>query len=826
MSTQLKDAFFRNNSTTAPLFRHCIVAQGQVQGVGFRPFVYRLAMERQLTGHVSNTPQGVMIEVQGTAQALQSFAQALHSELPPLAELTYFSVADGELIHEEKAFSILHSQEADTQGHTVLISPDVAMCHDCVQDMQDPANVRHLYPFTNCTNCGPRYTITQSIPYDRATTSMACFPLCPTCQKEYDDPLNRRFHAQPNACPICGPQLWLVEKAQCAMQQPTACGETHSESTYTWAKQHGSTGQDALKALAKALMQGKIAAIKGLGGFHLCCNAHDAAAIASLRLQKNRPHKPLAVMVENLEDACQLAEISAQEAQLLVSREKPIVLCKRNALLPQLLAPDTDTLGLVLPYTPLHAALFMHLRKLTQNHNVPLALVMTSGNAGGEPLCLGNREALKRLAPMVDIFLLHNRDILVRNDDSVCAVHELTPQSTLPVFIRRARGFVPKPVTLHGLRGQNLPVVMGMGGELKSTLCLNRHHDAFVSQHMGDLQNLETLAFYREVFSHMEMLLQVKATCLVHDAHPDFLATQVAKELAHERQIPCHALQHHAAHAYAVLAEHSQEFPHHKPSLALTLDGTGFGDDGSIWGGELFHIHGTEYKRLGRLAPFALPGAEQAIKEPWRMALALAQGSAEEDYISQGRPMAKAVLEMLTKNVRSPLCSSAGRLFDAVAAGLGLCESITYEGQAAIRLEQAQKALFAASRQIPLSPLFPSRKQGLLWEVPSQELFLHSMHTGRSKGIPAAAHAFHQSLASSLAHMAHAAALELEAQGTTIRTISLSGGVLHNAALTWYLQHALAQYGFNLLYPKSMPAGDGGLSLGQNYYGLLHCIKS
>ncbi len=814
----------KKNVATTPLVRQHILAQGQVQGVGFRPFIYRLALEFGLTGHVNNTAQGVHIEVQGCAHTIEAFGLAIQKQLPPLAVLSHFAITPLPVIDGEEVFHIIHSAAQSTQGHSVLISSDMSLCADCEKDMQDATNARFLYPFTNCTNCGPRYTITKHIPYDRACTSMACFPLCPTCQEEYDNPLNRRFHAQPNACPICGPKLWFADTSapdNDGFSPPTAHTPEHS--------------QQVLQALVKALLQGKIAAIKGLGGFHLSCHAFRTDTIAVLRKHKNRPHKPFAIMVADMDAAHAVAYINAEEQALLSSQEKPIVLCKRKAILPDILAPDTNTIGLVLPYTPLHKALFMHLQQTQEAQQqqqapsaTPLALVMTSGNAGGEPICLGNREAATRLASIADVFLFHNRDILVRNDDSVCAVHTLPHQEATntagkqTVFYRRARGFVPRPVQITQLSGKTpLPSVLGMGAELKSTLCLTREDMAFVSQHIGDLQNLETLHFYRQVLLHLEMLLQVQPACIVHDAHPDFLSTHVAQELAHERGISRLALQHHFAHAYAILAEHQTT----APCLALSLDGTGLGEDGTIWGGELLYIDGVQHKRLGRLSPFALAGGEQAIREPWRIALALAQDSPWLEQLNHMHPMASAVNEMLGKNIRSPLCSSAGRLFDAVAAALGLCHATTYEGQAAILLENIQKKLSWQEAVSSMShghapPSHMLKKVGELWELSSTELFSQTLEHSKTCNVASAAQYFHKHLAHGLALMAAQGAKQ-----TDCHIITLSGGVMQNATFSALLQHYLQNEGFTVLMAKHTPPGDGGISLGQAYYGCLHMLK-
>ncbi len=910
--------------------RRRLLVAGQVQGVGFRPFIYRLAVERGLLGHVGNTSSGVCIEIQGEASQIEAFLQALHHSLPPLAKLTSLSVTEMALQTEEKDFFIEHSEGSG--GHTVLISPDTGLCEQCQKDMEDNRNRRHAYPFTNCTNCGPRYTITKSIPYDRATTSMHCFPLCATCQEEYDNPLDRRFHAQPNACPVCGPEVWTVPaihavEAQCTdlagvlLQQKQHCthqyipqqaqgqAQEHSqEKEQQQAQQQNQchTGQAALAQVATALLAGSIVAIKGLGGFHLACSAFAVESIARLRERKQRPHKPLAIMVPHVSMAHALAHIHSEEEQLLTSIEKPIVLCKRKSALPNILAPDTDTIGLVLPYTPLHKALFMHLQKMLPSE-CPLALVMTSGNAGGEPICLGNREALHRLSAFADLFLLHNRDILVRTDDSVCAaftkdipwqVHmpdsiadldadmlakkSVNTQQRTAVFFRRARGYVPRPTVLGGLEGQDFAEevgtaqdptgtkgtcaqhnpkqgsfapqksakrkafasVLGMGAELKNTVCLSRKNMAFVSQHIGDMHNLHTLAFQREVVAHLEMLLQVRPQAVVHDLHPNFLSTQAAQEYAAQRDIPCFALQHHYAHAYAVLAEHQSFAATGAPCLALALDGTGYGEDGTIWGGEVLYIdtENAVHQRMGRLSPFALMGGEQAIKDPWRLALTLAHGTTVQDWLCQ-EPLASVVqvpmlLEMLAKAFPAPMTSSVGRLFDAVSAGLGLCPSISYEGQAAILLEHAQK-------NVPWKNLAGVHRGGTsvlntkmqdmrvldkdlfhaehlvchvdgLWEISSQGLFVQTLEQAQSSSVPLAARAFHVQLAAAFVQVAQRVATE-----TQVSTVVICGGVVQNSTLYALLSTALRAAGLTVLCPQNMPSNDGAISLGQVYYGCL-----
>ncbi len=796
------------NTADWEIHRTHILATGQVQGVGFRPFVYRLAHLHNLGGFVGNTSQGVCIEVQGKEQNVLNFIHQLKHELPPLASLTSLEVKNISPKCHNK-FMIIESQGEG--GHSVLISADTSICSECEQDILDKSNHRYNYPFTNCTNCGPRYTITHSIPYDRATTSMACFSLCPQCHAEYEDPLNRRFHAQPNACPICGPKIWCVEQ-----------NTKPEKSNYDNAPQN-LQGDAALKAIAEHLKAGKLAAIKGLGGFHLSCDANNEASVALLRERKNRPHKPLALMVANLQMAKAIAHITPEHEALLNSGEKPIVLCKkRDSSLPQLIAPDADSIGIVLPYTPLHIVLFKHFAKLCGPNDIA-ALVMTSGNAGGEPICLGNREALNRLAHIADIFLLHNRDILVRTDDSVCKIPDNTTinhsanddkskTQLRNTLLRRARGYVPRPITLPCLPLET-PPILGMGAELKSTICLSRGQMAFLSQHIGDLQNVETLGFYNEVIKHLEMLLEVQAKAIVHDLHPNFMSTQMAKDLAKARGIPCFALQHHFAHAWSVLAEHDFQ----GKALALTLDGTGLGLDNTIWGGELLHIdtQSLEQYRVGSLSPFALAGGDAATKEPWRIALALAKGTPfEASMLNKHDKLGPAVLEMLNRQINCPQSSSVGRLFDAVAAGLGLCTHTSYEGQAAIRLEYAQSNA-VWNNELNADCICPAVKIGDLWQLPSQDLFAACLaHFEKTNDVASASRHFHVNLAKGFVHMASLAAKELDT-----KTIALSGGAMQNGVLQEILPYLLQKEGFTVLMHINVPSNDGGLALGQVAWG-------
>jgi len=777
-----------------------MVLAGQVQGVGFRPFVFRLAREHGLSGTVGNSPEGVVIELQGSLPSLDAFARDLTVKLPPLAKISAQREEVLPTLEGEPGFRILHSLNADrAAGHEVLISPDMNTCKDCLADIREPANRRHDHAFANCTNCGPRYTITRSIPYDRVSTSMRCFSMCPRCQSEYDDPLDRRFHAQPNACPACGPMLWTARPGDTAAL-PDAPGYL------------GRTDTQAIIAIAEALHGGRIAAIKGLGGFHLACDATNAQAVDELRQRKKRPHKALAIMCPDVNAARSIACLSQEEEALLCSPERPIVVCERpyGRLAPGI-AQDNATLGVMLPYTPLHHVLFRYFSALC-SADKPVALVMTSGNAGGEPICLGNREALLRLARIADIFLFHNRDILTRVDDSVVRPGIASGSS---LFYRRARGYVPRPLQL----GSSGACVLGAGAELKSTLCVTRGKWAFLGQDVGDLQNPECLAFYRELAEHLPAVFQAKPEAVICDLHPEYWSTRFAQDLG----LPLHALQHHFAHVWSVLAEHQIE----GPALGLALDGAGYGEDGTIWGGELLFVdtQNMQQQRLGRLSPFALPGGEAAVREPWRIAQGfleiLGEGQKHAwpwlDGSATAERAAAATAELVRRGVNCPQTSSCGRLFDAVSALLGLCLQISYEGQAAVRLEAAQDRDENIHNWRKLD--MPLRERNGLWELDTQALMdalIRERMRGRDTGV--LARLFHASLARGFADMALAAA-----RRTGIWRIGLSGGVLQNATLAVLLPGLLEARGLSPLMHREIPAHDGGISLGQAAWGRKLC---
>lgn len=760
--------------------REILTVSGQVQGVGFRPFVWRLARAEGLTGFVRNTSEGVRIEVQGPEDSLRRFDERLRSELPPLARILGIERRGARPDAGEKEFRILES--SGQASHSVLVSPDVSVCADCLREMRDENDFRHNYPFINCTNCGPRYTITRSIPYDRASTTMACFGLCPVCSAEYSDPADRRFHAQPIACPACGPRIWYVPAGA---DHTGLCPENEEQ---------------ALERACALLAEGGILALKGLGGFQLACDAASDEAVRKLRLRKARPHKPLAVMAADIGAADGLCALSQAHRELLASPARPIVLCPKrgHSALSRLIAPDAGKTGLLLPNTPLHALL---LERMAQKG--VRALVMTSGNPPGEPICLGNREALGRLAGLADGWLLHNRDILARVDDSVFDLH-----AARPVPVRRARGYVPGELALPGRPSG--AVVLGAGAELKAAFCFARGAAAVPGPHIGDMRGAAALDFYREALKRMEELLRLRPDAIVADLHPDFLSTRLAEEIGRELGIPVFRLQHHAAHAASVLAENGEG----GEALALCLDGTGLGPDGTVWGGELLwlDLRAPEWRRLGCLGSFALPGGDRAAEEPWRIArsLQLACGLADCPGLSVAKREIEIIDEMLARPSLTVSCTSCGRLFDAVSAQLGLCTRTSYEGQAAVRLENAA-ARFSGERPYECAV---ESKNGL-WRIDSAALFsLAAVDMLRGRPAGAIAASFQSGLADGLARMAAGAARE-----TGCRKIGLSGGCLQNESFAGRLCASLAAAGLEPLVHGLVPPGDGGLSLGQAFFG-------
>jgi hydrogenase maturation protein HypF len=745
-----------------------IEVRGIVQGVGFRPFVYRLAQRLGLTGHVRNSACGIAIEVQGTADGVASFLRDLPEQAPPMARLVEIVPSALAPEPDEAAFAILESTHEGRAA--TLIAPDIASCADCVRELFDRNGRRFRYPFLNCTNCGPRFTITRSVPYDRAQTSMAGFTMCPLCQGEYDDPANRRFHAQPNACAVCGPQLELVDRKG--------------------TRQAG----EPIAATIRLLRQGRIVSIKGLGGFHLAVDATQPAAVAELRQRKHRGEKPFALMLADVAQASQLCDVTAEEAAVLTSPQRPIVLLRRRSTAFDALAPDGNLLGVFLPYTPLH-----HL--LVGETGLP-ALVMTSANLTDEPIAIDNQEALSRLGEIADFFLLHNRDILLRCDDSVVRVI-----GDKTHFARRSRGFVPSPIALP----KSGPSILAVGGELKNAICLSRGAEAFCGQHIGDLESLSASDFFEESIAHFKDILDVEPETIAHDLHPAYLATQWAqREQQAGRTLRLVGVQHHHAHIAGCMVENQLT----GPVIGVALDGTGFGTDGQAWGGEVLIAEFAEFRRAAHLAYAPMPGRVQCIHEPWRMAVSYLWQAFGEDWRSHlpaavGARFApretKLIEQMLGSGMRLPLTSSCGRLFDAVAA-LALSRSrVSYEAQAAIALE-------ACCGPPGKGCGYPfGLRDGDCLQIETAPMFA-ALCADLDQGVPAAtiSRRFHAGLIDALTDV-----VIRVARRTSLKQVCLSGGSFQNAHLLTGLDARLTAAGLAVFTQIQVPCGDGGLSLGQ-----------
>jgi hydrogenase maturation protein HypF len=739
---------------------------GIVQGVGFRPHVYRLAIERRLAGYVRNTPAGVEIEIQGDSHAVEDFAVRVSAEAPPLARVTEVRLCDLPC-NGYSGFRIVESRLGEAV-HT-LISPDVAMCADCLRELFDPNDRRYHYPFINCTNCGPRFTIVHSLPYDRPCTSMAVFPMCAQCQAEYRDPLNRRFHAQPNACWKCGPQVEI----------------------WDWNGQPLGT-EDPIAEAAAHLRAGAVVAVKGLGGFHLAVEATNSQAVERLRERKRRGEKPFAIMVRDLDTMEQLCEADAAARALLQQAQRPIVLLPRRSRCPvaEAVAPANRDLGVFLPYAPLH-----HLLLAAGGF---AALVMTSGNLSEEPIAIDNQEAVRRLRGIADYFLVHNRDILLRCDDSV--VRSVAGQ---PRQLRRSRGYVPAPVLL----AEELPSVLAVGAELKNTICLTRGRHAFLSQHIGDLENLESYRFFEEAIRHLERILEIEPRIVAYDLHPDYFSTRWA--LAQDGMQKA-GVQHHHAHVASCMAENGLD----GRVIGFSLDGTGYGTDGCIWGGEVLIADYLGFERAAHLRYVPMPGSAAAIHEPWRMAVSYLAQHFGADLLNLQIPFVtgldardvELVLRMLVRGVNSPLTSSCGRLFDAVAALVGIRNHVNYEAQAAIELEMLARD--SSDRgSYPLTIL----EEADSWVIDTCPLFEELLRDlERRVPVSTISRRFHLGLVQVFTEVA----LRVRAR-SGLDCVCLSGGTFQNALLFEHFQASLMMEGFRVFGQREVPAGDGGLSLGQ-----------
>ena len=766
-----------------------ILVRGTVQGVGFRPFIYNLASRCEISGTVTNTGNGVVITATGQHERLNSFITAIKEEAPPLAKITSIETRSVSAPFLEGSFTILPSTSGSSAN--TAIPPDISLCDDCLREFLDQTDERFHYPFINCTNCGPRFTIVETIPYDRPSTSMKVFPMCDRCDSEYHDPRNRRFHAQPNACPCCGPGITLTDNS----------GRTIP-------------ANDPVAVAATLLGEGKVLAMRGLGGFHLVVNGHSEKAVGLLRKRKGRPDKPLAIMVSALPVVERICYLSEPEKAILTSVERPIVLLReKSGDLAANLAPGIDEIGVMLPYTPLHHLLF-------QMHDCPDVLVMTSGNISGSPICTANDDALARLGTIADFFLLHNREIVTRVDDSVAKT-----VGTTPLILRRARGFVPSPVMINW----KLPRILGCGAGLKSTFSLGREHSITVSQHIGDLDNLPSYDFYLESIDHFKRLLQIEPEAVACDLHPDYLSSRYAAEL----DLPLYKVQHHHAHAVSVMAEHGLE----GPVLAVVLDGTGLGTDGTIWGGEILLADLVNFQRLGHLSHLLLPGGDAASSEPWRMGLsALYQTFGQAGLTPKHLPPAlrdlnqatiDTISSMLINGFHCPPTSSCGRLFDAVASLLGLRQKISYEGQAAMELETLAKRARTPSWIEQLSPKSHNgisrflTESGGKWEISSPE-FVKMVISGINRGDtpPVIALRFHSLLISSITRL-----IENLAHQTGTRQVVLSGGCMQNGLLLEGLSHTLKDIQLQTFTGNQLPVNDGAVSFGQTIIGGLRHVS-
>lgn len=794
-----------------------IEIHGAVQGVGFRPYVYRLATELALAGWVINDTRGVFIEVEGDEATLARFLERLPREKPPRAIIHTLDVAWIEP-NGDSRFEIRHSDDAGAK--TVLVLPDIATCADCLREVFDARDRRAGYPFTNCTNCGPRFSIIEALPYDRPNTTMRHFAMCPACQREYENPLDRRFHAQPNACPVCGPRVWLVPSPKFEVQGSKFKVDTLEPQT---------SNLEPITHAARLLAQGYIVAVKGLGGFLLMADARNAETLARLRARKPRRDKPFALMARDLAQARTLVEMDVQAEALLTSPEAPIVLLRRkpDAPVAENVAPGNPYLGVMLPYTPLHHLLL---------RAVDFPVVATSGNLSDEPICTDENEAVERLGGIAEFFLVHNRPIARHVDDSV-----MTIMCGAPRFLRRARGYAPLPVLL----AREIPTILAVGAHLKNTIALSVRNQVFISQHIGDLETPEAMNAFERVIADFLKLYEATPVAIAHDLHPDYLSTKWAREQVSSfkfqvenlqpgtcnlqpetlnlqpetSNLKLEAVQHHHAHLAACLAEN-----HVERALGVTWDGTGYGTDGTIWGGEFLLGDARDFQRVAHLRAFRLPGGEAAVKEPRRVALALlwelyGDAALERDDLAPIRAFTRAerrtLAQMLARNVNAPITTSAGRLFDGIAALVGLHQHVSFEGQAAMALEYAADvtAMDAYPLVLDRRPQTADRRNAAVGGRPSSvvldwrpllEAVLADLSRGVECGIIAAR--FHNALVEAIV----AVAREIGEAN-----VALSGGCFQNRWLTERAAARLTQAGFRVLLHRHVPPNDGCISLGQ-----------
>ena len=765
------------NSASEKTIRVRIAISGIVQGVGFRPFVCRLAEQKQLGGAVLNDSKGLTVELEGAPEDVKSVIETIKSKPPPLATIEGLSVSEVEPKNRED-FIIDESIAAGEKN--VFVSPDIAVCEDCLADLYDSGNRRYRYPFINCTNCGPRYSIIKDMPYDRVVTSMAGFKMCAQCRAEYEDIASRWRHAQPIACPSCGPKVQLCD----ANGKPVESA-------------------DPIAATVRLLENGHIVAVKGIGGFHLACDASNGDSVAELRRRKKRPHKPFAIMVRDVNAARKLAAVGRIESELLRDKSRPIVLLKSNGsgILPSEVSGAIDLIGVMLPYTPMHY--------LLMEGDYP-ALVMTSGNRSDEPIISDNDAAFLELDTVADFFLVHDRPILHRVDDSVAGVF-----SKAPVLLRRSRGYTPSAIRLPS----GGPSVFAVGANLKNTFCLTKNDRALIGPHIGDLSSPDAVDFFQDSAVHMQKLFGVEPRLIVHDMHPDYYSTRLAEEWTGCERL---ALQHHHAHALSCLAENGYE----GPALAICLDGAGYGIDGQAWGGEILKVEGLDSERLAHFRYLPLPGGEASVREPWRMAMAALVDAlgVNEAKNMKGMPpfgaansqITQAVLQLAAAAGSNVQTSGCGRLFDAVASLLGVRQRVTFEGQAALELECA-----AGHSETDVRFDYEISTRKTPFEIDFRPL-IRDLAAGISSGtkLPILARAFHNTVVAVLIET-----VALLSGKTALKTVALSGGAMQNKILFEGLRAGLAEKGFSVLLHRKVPPNDGGISLGQAWAGILFNLR-
>ena len=778
-----------------------IFIQGIVQGVGFRPFVYNLASELNITGFVSNTSEGVIITAEGNN--LSRFIERIRQEAPPLSRIMKMDIAPA----ETRGFAEFLITKSSETGSFTLLSPDISACDACCKELFDRNDRRYLYPFINCTNCGPRYSITKAVPYDRKNTTMQSFALCKQCSFEYHSPQDRRFHAQPNACSACGPEVTLLNSS---------------------GKDIGSA--EPIKEAVDLLKKGKIIAVKGLGGFHIACDALNAEAVARLRTKKRKNNKPFALMAPDMESIRMHCVVSTAEEELLCSFQRPIVLLrkKEEITLPFAVSPGNASLGFMLPYTPLHHLIFHY---PLRGHDIPegphfSALVMTSGNISEEPIIISNEEAVEKLSGIADAFLVYNRDIFMRVDDSVMRVREKaagagrsegsiknaiatalshTPDA-IPCFMRRSRGYAPEPIPLM----TDGPDLLGCGADMKNTFTLLRGNYAIVSQHMGDMENYETVRFFEETLENLKTVYRAEPVAVVHDLHPGYFSSNWALAYGKKQNLKTIAIQHHYAHIGSVMAEHGLT----NKIIGVAFDGNGYGEDGTLWGGEFLVADSKCFKRAGHLKQVALPGGEQAVKEPWRVALSYLKDAFGKDLMQfleptgfiekYGDKKISDILLVADKRNFSPLSSGAGRLFDAVSALIGICDLNTFEGESSIALES--RVVKGIDEDYPVDIHL-----GDLIEIDFSHTFIAlvaDLSMNIDRGIMSAK--FHNTVAMAIIRVV----LKLSLMNN-IKSVALSGGVFQNLYLFEKVADGLREEGLTVYANEKVPCNDAGISLGQ-----------